>query len=119
MVRKRGKNNIPKESLSHSLSASSLYEVQEKVHAAINNKELHESIERWLKNNKSRQNVNVRDLEILSSIVTEYLDAFILFGYNMDGERVIIQNYSKAKDRDAMMEFLKIVFLRYQNEVND
>jgi hypothetical protein len=34
----------------------------------------------------------------------------------MDGERVILQNFVKSKDRDALMEFLKIIFFKQQQE---
>jgi len=120
MVEKKRKTRIAKETLTPNLSSVSMADVQEKVFNAINNKELQASIENWLKKNEGRGDTNTRDLGILNGIITEYLDSFILFGYNLDGERVIIQHYHKPKDRDAMMEFLKIVFVKYQNDfLND
>jgi hypothetical protein len=91
-------------------------ELNKKVYSAINNLELQKSLDKYLKDNKQRQQVVMRDLGLLKSIITEYLDSFILFGYSMDGERVILQNFVKSKDRDALMEFLKIIFFKQQQE---
>jgi hypothetical protein len=50
--------------------------------------------------------------------VEEYLSSFLLLGYTMDGERVILQGYESPKDKDAVMEFLKNVFIQqHQGEV--
>jgi hypothetical protein len=91
-------------------------ELQKKVFDAINNLELQKSLDKWLKENKQSQQIAMRDLSLLKSIVTEYLDSFLLFGYNLEGERVILQSFNKARDRDAIMEFLKIVFIKQQQE---
>ena len=90
--------------------------LNKKVYSAINNLELQKSLDKYLKDNRQRQQVVMRDLGLLKSIITEYLDSFILFGYSIDGERVILQNFTKSKDRDALMEFLKIIFLKQQQE---
>jgi hypothetical protein len=54
----------------------------------------------------------MRDLGILKGINEEYLDSFIVLGYTMEGERVIMQSYNTPKEKDALMEFLKVVFLQ-------
>ena len=119
------KRNISKNTDSPSLSSSQIkttmtkkeYEdLNKKVFDAINELELQKSLDKWLKENRQHQQIVMRDLGLLKSIITEYLDSFILFGYNLDGERVILQNFSKARDRDALMEFLKIVFIKQQQE---
>lgn len=91
-------------------------DLNKKVFDAINELELQKSLDKWLKENRQHQQIVMRDLGLLKSIITEYLDSFILFGYNLDGERVILQNFNKARDRDALMEFLKIVFIKQQQE---
>lgn len=98
------------------MSDADVQELNKKVYAAINNLELQKSLDRFLKENKTQQQTAMRDLGLLKSIITEYLDSFILFGYSIDGERVIIQNFAKSKDRDALMEFLKIIFFKQQQE---
>jgi hypothetical protein len=91
-------------------------DLHKRVFDAINNLELQKSLDKWLKDNKQSQQIAMRDLSLLKSIVTEYLDSFLLFGYNLEGERVILQSFNKARDRDAIMEFLKIVFIKQQQE---
>jgi len=44
------------------------------------------------------------------------LDTFLMFGYNVNGDRIILQNFKNARDRDAIMEFLKTIFLKQQHE---
>lgn len=117
--KKKTKPNTAKETLTQSLSSVTLPDIQEKIMTAINNKELVRSMESWLRENEGRRNVGLRDLELLSSIISEYLDSYILFGYNLEGERIFLQNFPKAKDRDAIMEFLKIVFFKFQNDDYD
>ena len=117
--KKTPKPKIAKVTLAPSLSSVTITDIQEKVMTAIHNQELNKSMDSWLKENEGRRNIGVRDLELLSSIITEYMDSFIMFGYNLEGERVVIQHYQKPKDRDAMMEFLKIVFFKYQNSRDD
>jgi hypothetical protein len=34
----------------------------------------------------------------------------------MEGERVVIQSFKTAKDKDAIVEFLKTIFIKQQNE---
>lgn len=93
-----------------------MHEVAEKVFNQVNQKELEKSLDRWLKENDAQNAIAMRDLGLLKSIVAEYLDAFIVFGYTLEGERVILQNYQKARDRDAIMEFLKTIFIKQQQE---
>lgn len=82
----------------------------------MNSLELQRGIDKWFKKKLEENDIVVRDLTILKSIITEYLDAYILFGYNPEGERIIIQNFSNAKERDAIMEFLKTIFIKQQQE---
>lgn len=94
----------------------SMEEISEKVFNEVNRKELEKSLDRWLKEHNSKNAIAMRDLSILKSIVAEYLDAFIVFGYTLEGERIILQNYEKARDRDAIMEFLKTIFIKQQQD---
>lgn len=51
------------------------------------------------------------DYKILQSNVGEFLESYILFGYNFHGQRVVIQNYPSPRDKDALLEFLKNIFI--------
>jgi hypothetical protein len=113
--RTRAKKTIT-ESLSGTNDELVMKQVAEKIFGEINNKELEKSLDRWLKENGNRNSIALRDLDLLKSIITEYLDTFIVFGYNVDGERIILQHYTTARDRDAIMEFLKTIFIKQQQD---
>jgi hypothetical protein len=98
------------------LSKKEIEETNEKVYEAINKVELKKALETYLKQQNQCKQTEIRDLGILKSIISEYLDSFIVFGYNLHGERVIIQNYPRSKDRDAIIEFLKIIFFKQQQD---
>jgi hypothetical protein len=122
-MREPRKKKTKKESFVPSLSSvpednddASLNEVREVVFSSINNTELQRALDSWLKKNIKDNKLILRDLKVLKDIITEYLDAYILFGYNLEGERVIVQHFTSPKDRDAVMEFLKTIFIRQQHE---
>jgi hypothetical protein len=72
-------------------------------------------MDKWLKTNEGKNSIIVRDLTILKGIIEEYLNSFIVLGYTMEGERVILQSYASPKDKDALMEFLKNVFIKHNS----
>lgn len=55
-----------------------------------------------------------KDLESLNNLVKEYLNSFILLGYTIGDERVLIQHVGTHKDKDALMELMKNIFLNLQ-----
>lgn len=89
--------------------------VKESVSDVVNDIELQKALDKWIKEHHQDNKIVARDLSLLRSIITEYMDAYILLGYNLEGQRVVIQNYSSAKDKDAMMEFFKNIFIQQQN----
>ena len=90
--------------------------LEEKVYHEINNEELQKCLWNWDKQFKFKQKINNRDLNILKNSISEYMDSFLLFGYNFDNDRIILQNFDNPKDRDAIMEFLKNIFIKQQTE---
>jgi hypothetical protein len=98
------------------MSPEEIKNLNDKVFSAINDLELQKSLDKWLRDNAQNNAITKRDLSLLKNIVSEYLDSFLVFGYNTHGDRVIIQNFKTAKDRDAIMEFLKTIFLKQQHE---
>jgi hypothetical protein len=98
------------------MSKAQIDEINEKVYSAINERELQKSLDKYLKQSNQANQVMYRDLDLLKSIIGEYLDSFIAFGYNIDGDRVILQHFPNPKDRDAIMEFLKIIFFKQQED---
>jgi hypothetical protein len=100
----------------NSLSASNQVQITEdleqKLFDTLNAAELKKSMDKWLRTAEGKNATIFRDLSILKSINEEYLNSFITLGYTMDGERVILQSYSCPKDKDALMEFLKVIFIQ-------
>jgi hypothetical protein len=115
--RKRSKKETSFPSLSSQQTKDTvLSNIREKVYSSINNSELEKALDTWLKDNHTENKIVVRDLGILKTQISEYLDAFITFGYSLNGDRVIIQHFKNARDRDAIMEFLKTIFIKQQQE---
>lgn len=80
----------------------------------IHNVELEKALNKWLKDNVQENKIISRDLTLLKSIISEYLDSYLLLGYSMEGQRIVIQSFNTAKDKDALMEFLKNIFIQQQ-----
>ena len=123
MPRKKKETNTPSLSCNktdsmggQTMTQEQIMLLNQKVFDAVSNLEMQKSLDKWLKEHNQMTQIHKRDLSVLKSVVMEYLDTFLLFGYNLEGNRVIIQNFKKAKDRDAIMEFLKTIFLKQQHE---
>jgi hypothetical protein len=95
-------------------TAAVLEEVRNNIFNSINDAELQKSLDVWVKENQTQNNIQERDYLLLKSVITEYLDSYILFGYDTKGERIIVQHANNSRDRDAIMEFLKTIFLQQQ-----
>jgi hypothetical protein len=115
--KKRTKKIPEVQSNTNSLSSvpTKMDDIENKIYDALNSVELKKSMDKWLKTNEGKNSIIVRDLTILKGIIEEYLNSFIVLGYTMDGERVILQSYGSPKDKDALMEFLKNVFIQQHN----
>jgi hypothetical protein len=53
----------------------------------------------------------VKDLEHLDSMVSEFLKAFMVLGYDLNGEKVFIMHATNPNDRDALVEHLRTTLL--------
>jgi uncharacterized protein (UPF0297 family) len=113
--RKKGQTTVPSLSCVEDKDIT-ISEIREKVFSSMNNAELEKALDTWLKDSHTRKKVNIRDLGVLKRQIGEYLDVFITFGYNLEGDRIVIQHFNNARDRDAIMEFLKTIFLKQQQE---
>jgi hypothetical protein len=91
-------------------------EIKDNIYNSINNAELLSAIDKWQKEHDLKERIHSRDYMLLKSQITEYLDSYLLLGYNSQGERIIIQHHQTQKDRDAVMEFLKNVFMMQQQQ---
>ena len=57
----------------------------------------------------------VRDLQHLDVIVAEYLQTFMILGYDINGEKICISHASTPAARDALIEHLRSTFLGIMN----
>jgi hypothetical protein len=101
---------------SGAMTKEEIKKLNEKVFSAVNNLELEKSIDKWIKENAQINQITRRDISLLKGMVSEYMDCYLMFGYNLEGDRIIIQNFKNARDRDAIMEFLKTIFFKQQHE---
>jgi hypothetical protein len=80
------------------------------THAILN------KLNKWLQDNsltspaeltRKRNIENMDDYITLEQTVTEFLDTFLLIGYNLEGQRVMIQHTRNNRDQDALIELLR------------
>jgi len=53
----------------------------------------------------------VKDLEHLDGVVSEFLKAFMILGYDLNGEKAFIMHATNPHDRDALVEHLRTTLL--------
>lgn len=53
----------------------------------------------------------VKELGHLGSVAEEYLSCFLLIGFSLQNEKVILQNINNTKDESALMDLLRSTFL--------
>jgi hypothetical protein len=97
-------------------SSFSMEEIEDKVFNEINFIELEKSLSNWDKQFKYKEKITKRDMNILKNNISEYMSSFLVFGYDMNDDRIIIQKFETPRDRDAIMEFLKTIFIKQQTE---
>lgn len=61
--------------------------------------------------NATLKQYKVKDLEQLDTVITEYLNTFMLLGYDINGEKVVIMHATNPHDRDALVEHLRTTLL--------
>lgn len=57
----------------------------------------------------------VKDLEHLDGIVAEFLKAFMILGYDLNGEKVVIMHATNHQEKDALIEHLRTTLLGFIN----
>ena len=61
--------------------------------------------------NASLDQAKVKDLEHLDHIAEEYLKAYMILGYDINGEKVSILHAKNPHDKDALVEHLRTTLL--------
>ena len=65
--------------------------------------------------NASIRGSKVKDLEHLDVITQEYLNSYMILGYDINGEKVSIMHAENPHDRDALVEHLRTTLLNFLN----
>jgi hypothetical protein len=65
--------------------------------------------------NASIRSSKVKDLEHLDIITQEYLNSFMILGYDINGEKVSIMHAENPHDKDALIEHLRTTLLNFLN----
>jgi len=73
---------------------------------------VHATIRAALENYKERKKLNQNNVEIITAVLEEYLDTFMIIGYNYDGEMI---SYSHAKTQ-AQVDALNTGIFRFINQ---
>ena len=59
-----------------------------------------------------------KQVEFIRAILSEYLSNFVIFGYDMQGERTIITNAAVSQDKDAMFQMSQTIPMTLFNIFN-
>lgn len=72
------------------------------------------AFKRFYSESVSKQH-KIKDLKHLDTIVAEYLQSFMILGYDISGEKICISHASTPAARDALIEHLRSTFLNIMN----
>jgi hypothetical protein len=61
--------------------------------------------------NATLKQYKVKDLEHLDTVVSEFLGSFMILGYDINGEKVLIMHATNPHDRDALIEHMRTTLL--------
>ena len=75
------------------------------------NEQFLKHINSFLKKKETSHKESLNEYKLLQDNIGEFLESFITFGYTFSGQRVVIQHYPTPKDKDALLEFLKNIFV--------
>jgi hypothetical protein len=57
--------------------------------------------------------IKVKEMNHLSNVAEEYLNSFILMGFSIQNERVLLYNARTPKDESALMELFRSTFVDF------
>lgn len=53
----------------------------------------------------------IKELSHLASLAEEYMNCFLMIGFSIQNEKVILQSISNSKDEAALMDLLRSTFI--------
>lgn len=62
------------------------------------------------------QRLSADDYKPLETIASEFLKAFLIIGYTLTGEKIVIGHATNQLDHDALVEHLRQTFFRHAGE---
>ena len=99
------KKRLEREQQLPSKSPSVSMDVQELMQIILDDEKVQKEVTRRLDSQEA--------IETLTSIMTEYLESFMLIGYDIDGEPVIIKHTNTTRDENGVIELMRCVFLSF------
>jgi hypothetical protein len=74
-----------------------------------------EAFERHKKDIFLDKQTKLKEISHLGSMAEEYLSTFVLIGYSLQNEKVVIFNASNSKDEAALVDLLRATFIEIVN----
>lgn len=75
----------------------------------LNPKEIRKEIKK--SKSKLRSLENEKNVNVLKSVLSEYLSTFIIMGYDVNGNRIVIKDAETNKDEDSIIELIRYVMM--------
>jgi hypothetical protein len=100
-----------KKSTSTKLSAANIEQVLPSIEKNLQVEEVIKQAFLRFYDNASVRSSKVKDLEHLDLITQEYLNSYMILGYDINGEKVSIMHAENPHDRDALVEHLRTTLL--------
>jgi hypothetical protein len=75
---------------------------------------IEQALTRFYEASRGKQS-KIHDLQHLDTIVAEYLQTFMILGYDINGEKICISHASTPAARDSLIEHLRTTFLSIMN----
>ena len=59
----------------------------------------------------------MKEATFVKNMLSEHLDGFLVVGYTLDGQRVTIKHTKTDREEDALIEQLRLIFLKLMGEM--
>lgn len=73
-------------------------------------------LQNYIRNEATKRIDSEESVESIKVILSEYFNSFIVLGYGVDGERIIIKDTRTDRDSDSILEMLRYVIVRMIQE---
>jgi hypothetical protein len=74
-----------------------------------------QALERHKKDILEDKKNKLQEISHLSAMAEEYLSTFVLIGYSLQNEKVVVFNASNSKDEAALVDLLRATFIEIVN----